>query len=211
MRAGGVDPVVVREPGGTRAAEIARQALLDPEHPVGPVGGAVLLSRRAGGPGASSHPRRRWRRGGWCSRTGSRSRPRPTRWPGAGCRAEVVVPGQPRRGRRARARPHADSRPRARSRAGAAGGGAASGWTGSTRESARIPPAGRRRTIWRSGATGCDIWMGACRRTGSCRRRGRRSSTLAPERFGAVRVERHGVSHGLRTPEHGHSAGPEAV
>jgi dTMP kinase len=37
MRAGGVDPVVVREPGGTRAAEIARQALLDPEHSVGPV------------------------------------------------------------------------------------------------------------------------------------------------------------------------------
>jgi len=37
MRAAGADPVVVREPGGTRAAEIARQALLDPEHPVGPV------------------------------------------------------------------------------------------------------------------------------------------------------------------------------
>jgi dTMP kinase len=32
-----VDPVVVREPGGTRAAEIARQALLDPEHTLGPV------------------------------------------------------------------------------------------------------------------------------------------------------------------------------
>jgi dTMP kinase len=37
MRASGVDPVVVREPGSTRAAEIARQALLDPEHPVGPL------------------------------------------------------------------------------------------------------------------------------------------------------------------------------
>ncbi|HEX2220861.1 MAG TPA: dTMP kinase [Gemmatimonadales bacterium] len=37
MRQAGLDPVVVREPGGTRAAEIARQALLDPEHPVGPV------------------------------------------------------------------------------------------------------------------------------------------------------------------------------
>ena len=37
MRAGKVDPVVVREPGGTHAAEIARKALLDPEHPVGPV------------------------------------------------------------------------------------------------------------------------------------------------------------------------------
>jgi dTMP kinase len=35
LRAGGVDPVMVREPGGTRAGEIARQALLDPEHPVG--------------------------------------------------------------------------------------------------------------------------------------------------------------------------------
>jgi dTMP kinase len=35
MRACGVDPLVVREPGGTRAGEIARQALLDPEHPVG--------------------------------------------------------------------------------------------------------------------------------------------------------------------------------
>jgi dTMP kinase len=37
MRASKVEPVVVREPGGTRAAEIARQALLDPEHPLGPV------------------------------------------------------------------------------------------------------------------------------------------------------------------------------
>jgi dTMP kinase len=37
MRASKVEPVVVREPGGTRAAEIARQALLDPEHPVGPL------------------------------------------------------------------------------------------------------------------------------------------------------------------------------
>jgi dTMP kinase len=37
MREVGIDPVVVREPGGTRAAEIARQALLDPEHPVGPM------------------------------------------------------------------------------------------------------------------------------------------------------------------------------
>jgi dTMP kinase len=37
MREGRVDPLIVREPGGTRAAEIARQALLDPEHPVGPV------------------------------------------------------------------------------------------------------------------------------------------------------------------------------
>jgi dTMP kinase len=37
MRRGGLDPVVVREPGGTHAAEIARGALLDPEHPIGPV------------------------------------------------------------------------------------------------------------------------------------------------------------------------------
>jgi dTMP kinase len=37
MRASKVDPVVVREPGGTHAAEIARQALLDPDHPVGPL------------------------------------------------------------------------------------------------------------------------------------------------------------------------------
>jgi dTMP kinase len=37
MRASGVEPVIVREPGGTRAAEIARQALLDPAHPIGPV------------------------------------------------------------------------------------------------------------------------------------------------------------------------------
>jgi len=37
MRAAGVEPVMVRDPGGTRAAEIARGALLDPEHPVGPV------------------------------------------------------------------------------------------------------------------------------------------------------------------------------
>ncbi|HJR17571.1 MAG TPA: dTMP kinase [Gemmatimonadales bacterium] len=48
MRAGGVDPVVVREPGGTRAAEIARQALLDPEHPVGPISELFLyLAARA--------------------------------------------------------------------------------------------------------------------------------------------------------------------
>ena len=37
MRERGVDPVIVREPGGTHAAEIARRALLDPEHPVGPL------------------------------------------------------------------------------------------------------------------------------------------------------------------------------
>jgi dTMP kinase len=37
MRACGVDPVVVREPGGTRAGEIAREALLDPDHPVSPL------------------------------------------------------------------------------------------------------------------------------------------------------------------------------
>lgn len=37
MRESRIEPIVVREPGGTRAAEIARQALLDPEHPIGPV------------------------------------------------------------------------------------------------------------------------------------------------------------------------------
>jgi dTMP kinase len=37
IRAANIEPVVVREPGGTRAAEIARQALLDLEHPVGPI------------------------------------------------------------------------------------------------------------------------------------------------------------------------------
>jgi dTMP kinase len=48
MRASGVDPLVVREPGSTRAAEIARQALLDPEHPVGPLAELFLyLAARA--------------------------------------------------------------------------------------------------------------------------------------------------------------------
>jgi dTMP kinase len=37
MRQAGLDPLIVREPGGTRAAEMARQALLDPDHHVGPV------------------------------------------------------------------------------------------------------------------------------------------------------------------------------
>ena len=37
LREAGADPVVVREPGGTRAAEIARHAVLDPGHTVGPV------------------------------------------------------------------------------------------------------------------------------------------------------------------------------
>lgn len=37
MREGGLDPLIVREPGGTHAAEVARLALLDPEHPVGPL------------------------------------------------------------------------------------------------------------------------------------------------------------------------------
>jgi dTMP kinase len=37
MRESQVDPVVVREPGGTRAGEIARQAVLDPEQHVGPL------------------------------------------------------------------------------------------------------------------------------------------------------------------------------
>jgi dTMP kinase len=48
MRESRVDPVIVREPGGTRAAEIARQALLDSEHPVGPVAELFLyLAARA--------------------------------------------------------------------------------------------------------------------------------------------------------------------
>jgi dTMP kinase len=48
MRDSQVEPVIVREPGGTRAAEIARQALLDPEHPVGPVAELFLyLAARA--------------------------------------------------------------------------------------------------------------------------------------------------------------------
>jgi dTMP kinase len=48
MRESQVEPVIVREPGGTRAAEIARQALLDPEHPVGPVAELFLyLAARA--------------------------------------------------------------------------------------------------------------------------------------------------------------------
>ena len=48
MRSAGVDPVVVREPGGTRAGEIARQALLDPEHHVSPLAELFLyLAARA--------------------------------------------------------------------------------------------------------------------------------------------------------------------
>ena len=48
MRESGVDPVIVREPGATRAAEIARQALLDPDHPIGPVAELFLyLAARA--------------------------------------------------------------------------------------------------------------------------------------------------------------------
>ena len=48
MRERGVEPVVVREPGSTRAAEIARQALLDPAHPVGPLAELFLyLAARA--------------------------------------------------------------------------------------------------------------------------------------------------------------------
>jgi dTMP kinase len=48
MRASGADPLVLREPGSTRAAEIARQALLDPEHPVGPLAELFLyLAARA--------------------------------------------------------------------------------------------------------------------------------------------------------------------
>ena len=48
MRECQVDPVVVREPGGTRAAEVARQALLDPEHTVGPIAELFLyLAARA--------------------------------------------------------------------------------------------------------------------------------------------------------------------
>lgn len=48
MRRAGVDPVVVREPGSTRAAEIARDALLNPDHPIGPVAELFLyLAARA--------------------------------------------------------------------------------------------------------------------------------------------------------------------
>ncbi len=37
IRQAGLDPLLVREPGGTRAAELARSALLDPDHHLGPV------------------------------------------------------------------------------------------------------------------------------------------------------------------------------
>ena len=37
MRQLGMAPVMVREPGGTAAGELARQALLDPDRPIGPV------------------------------------------------------------------------------------------------------------------------------------------------------------------------------
>lgn len=48
MRECGLDPVVIREPGSTRAAEIARQVLLDPDHPVGPLAELFLyLAARA--------------------------------------------------------------------------------------------------------------------------------------------------------------------
>jgi dTMP kinase len=48
MRESQVDPVIVREPGGTRTAELARQAVLDPEHRVDPVAELFLyLAARA--------------------------------------------------------------------------------------------------------------------------------------------------------------------
>jgi dTMP kinase len=37
MRQAGVEPVVVREPGGTAAAEMARRAVLDPDHQLAPM------------------------------------------------------------------------------------------------------------------------------------------------------------------------------
>jgi dTMP kinase len=48
MRAGGTDPVVVREPGGTSVAESVRQALLESDHAVSPVAELFLfLAARA--------------------------------------------------------------------------------------------------------------------------------------------------------------------
>jgi len=43
MRQAGVDPVVVREPGGTPAAEMARKAVLDPEHQLPPMSELFFL------------------------------------------------------------------------------------------------------------------------------------------------------------------------
>ena len=48
MRESGLDPIVIREPGSTRAAEIARQVLLDPDYPVGTLAELFLyLAARA--------------------------------------------------------------------------------------------------------------------------------------------------------------------
>ena len=54
MREAAVDPVVVREPGGTPAAEMARKAVLDPEHHLSPM--AELFFYLALTFGLESHP-----------------------------------------------------------------------------------------------------------------------------------------------------------
>ena len=142
-----------RHPGRPRSPG---RSLLDPEHPVGPLAELFFFLAARAELVSDGDRARRSRRAGWCSRTGSRCRPRPTRWPGAGIPAEVVLPANraaagglepdltlildlpPEVGR---ARQVAAGKRLDRLDAGERG----------------VPPPGAATTTWRCRATACDI------------------------------------------------------
>ena len=91
MRQAGLDPVVVREPGGTHAAEIARRRCSIPTIPSVPSPSSSSIWPPAPTCAKPDPSRVSWR-GGWCFLTVSRSPQRPTRWRAGASQPEVVVP-----------------------------------------------------------------------------------------------------------------------
>ena len=167
-------------------AEIARQALLDPEHPVGPMAELFFYPGRAGGAGGDGDPP-----GAAAGRVVLSDRfalsTEAYQMAGRGIPPEVVLPAN--RAAAGGLEPDLtlilDLPPEVgRARQVAAG----KRLDRLERESPNST-GGSWRTIWRSRAMGCDIWMHVFRRTGSCRRRGRRSvAARLPEAFRGNRL-----------------------
>ena len=213
----------MREAGWIRSSSASRAARRPAE--IGPQGGA-----RSGAPSVGpmaelflylaarsdlvrdGDPAGAGGRAGWCSPTGSRCRPRPTRWPVGGSRPRWCAPANRAAAGRARARPDPDSGPAARARPGAAGGGG---------QAARSAGRGRARSstggwwsyylaVQGAGVRHLDGCLPPDRLLQAAWAEvGRRSAPRRSVHRGNQLTRTNG-SRGWPTREHGHSAGAEA-